>query len=441
MSDIAVTTPEPAWAAFVGLDWGSKKHAWILQPAGGGKPEQGVVENTPEAIANWAAELNQRFGGQPVAVALEQKRGSVVNTLLPYAHLVLFPVPASMSASYRKTFVPSGAKDDPSDAAWILDLLLRHRDRLRRLEPDDANTRLLLLLVEDRRRLVDDKTRLALRLQDCLQQYFPQLVKWFDVDTPVVADLLQHWPDLQQLQSCHDGTLRTFLRQHHCHADRTDQRIAAIRAAVPATNDPAALEAGAMKARHLSESIATLRKQITRVEDRLDELVAVHPDAPIFASFPGAGRATVPRLIAAFGTRRERYQSAFEVECDSGIAPVHIRSGKIDLVSMRRACQHFTRQTFHEFAGQSIPQCEWANAYHRSHCHKPEQHHAVLRALSFKWIRIMYRCWKDRKPYNEQLYMASVRRRSALLGPDVAATTSVGWKTVAGFNKLSEKFA
>jgi len=441
MSDIAVTTPEPAWAAFVGLDWGSRKHAWTLEPAGGGKREQGVVDNTPEAIAVWAADLHRRFGGQPVALALEQKRGSVVNLLLPYAHLVLFPVPASMSASYRKTFVPSGAKDDPTDAGWILDLLLRHRDRLRRLQPDEPNTRLLLMLVEDRRQLVDDKTRLSLRLQDCLKQCFPQLLQWFDVDTPLVADLLQRWPDLQHLQHCHDGTLRTFFRQHHCHGNLTDERIAAIRAALPATDDPAVLEAGSTKARHLSESMATLREQITRLERRLDELVASHPDAPIFASFPGAGRATVPRLIAAFGTCRERYQSAFEVECDSGIAPVHIRSGKIDRVSMRHACQDFTRQTFHEFAGQSIPQCDWAKAFYKAHCHKPEQHHAAVRALSFKWIRIFYRCWKDRKPYDEQLYMASLRRRSSFLGLGLASATSVEWKTVAGFSKLSEKNA
>ena len=123
MADKAVNTLEPVWAAFVALDWSSQKHAWILQPADGGKRKEGYVDNTPEAIAVWAAGLHQRFRGRPVAVALEQKRGSVVNLLLPYAHLVLFPVPASMSASYRKTFVPSGAKDDPTDAGWIPDLL------------------------------------------------------------------------------------------------------------------------------------------------------------------------------------------------------------------------------------------------------------------------------------------------------------------------------
>ncbi len=439
MPDMAAGPPEPVWAAFVALDWGSQKHAWILQPVGGGKPEPGFVDNTPEAIAVWAAELNRRFGGQPIAVALEQKRGSVVNLLLPYAYLVLFPVPASMSASYRKTFVPSGAKDDPSDAAWILDLLLRHRDRLRRLEPDDANTRLLLMLVEDRRQLVDDKTRWALRLQDCLKQYFPQLVQWFEVDTALVADLLKRWPDLQHLQRCHDGTLRTFFAQHHCGQELTGQRIDAIRAAIAATSDPAVLEACSRKARNLTESIAVLRDHITELERRRDELVASHPDNAIFASFPGAGRATVPRLIAAFGTRRERYQSAFEVECQSGIAPVHIASGKTDRVSVRRACQKFTRQTFHEFAGQTIPRCAWAKTYYLAHCHKPQQHHAAVRALAFKWIRILFRCWKDRLPYDEQLYLTSLRRRSGLLGPALTSVTSVGWKTVAGFSKLSEK--
>ena len=347
--------------------------------------------------------------------------------------------PAAQFANVPKTFVPSGAKDDPSDAAWILDLLLRHRDRLRRLQPDTINTRLLLLLVEDRRQLVDDKTRLTLRLQDCLKQYFPQLVKWFDMDSALVGDLLKQWPDLQHLQRCHDGTLRKFFRQHHYGEDRIAQRIDAIRAAVPATNDPAVLEAGSRKARHLTESLAILRDQITQLEHRRDELVATHPDTPIFASFPGAGRATVPRLIAAFGTIRERYPSAFEVECASGIAPVHVRSGKMDRVSIRRACQDFTRQTFHEFAGQTIPRCQWAKDYYQRHCHKPQQHHAAVRALAFKWIRILYRCWKDGKPYDEQLYLTARRRRSALVGPALASVTELKWNSVAGFSKLSEK--
>jgi len=121
---MAAGPPEPVWAAFVALDWGSQKHAWILQPVGGGKPEPGFVDNTPEAIAVWAAELNRRFGGQPIAVALEQKRGSVVNLLLPYAYLVLFPVPASMSASVSTGGRRIPASTDPISPTGPLHRLL-----------------------------------------------------------------------------------------------------------------------------------------------------------------------------------------------------------------------------------------------------------------------------------------------------------------------------
>jgi hypothetical protein len=92
--------------------------------------------------------------------------------LTKYPHLVLFPVHPTTAARYRETFCPSGAKDDPSDTASLLDLLLRHRERLRQLQPDTVETRLLHFLVEERRRTVDEKTRQSNRLTDCLKTLF-----------------------------------------------------------------------------------------------------------------------------------------------------------------------------------------------------------------------------------------------------------------------------
>jgi hypothetical protein len=69
-------------------------------------------------------------------------------------------------------------------------------------------------------------------------------------------------------------------------------------------------------------------------------------------------------------------------------------------------------------------------------------HHPAVRSLAYKWIRIIFRCWKDGKPYDEQIYQKSLRRRSSLLGAGLAsAATGVAWKTVAGFQKLSENNA
>src|SRR5664280_2923095 len=207
----------------------------------------------PEAVEVWATALERRFGGRPIAVCLEQKRGALVYMLAKYAHLVLFPVHPTTAARYRETFCTSGAKADPSDTASLLDLLVRHRERLRPLEPDTAQTRLLQLLVEQRREVVDQKTAQSNRLTDCLKLYFPQILRWFDdVASPLVGALLERWPSLQDLRRAHPGTLSKFFHEQNCRGEeRIHERIAAIYQAVPATQDEAVLEAGAMTARGL----------------------------------------------------------------------------------------------------------------------------------------------------------------------------------------------
>ena len=436
------TKSEPEWAAFAAIDWADQKHYWRLVPADSRQEEeQGELENTPEAVEVWAASLQQRFDGRPIAVCLEQGRGALIYMLSKYAHLVLFPVHPTTAARYRETFCTSGAKDDPNDTASLLDLLLRHRERLRQLKPDTEETRLLQFLVEERRRAVNEKTRQSNRLTDCLKLYFPQILRWFDdVGTPLVGDLLERWPSLEELRRAHPGTLRKFFNEHNCRsAERNQERIDGIYAAVSATNDAAVLEAGALTARGLVALIHTLRDIVARLDQRIEQLVATHPEGALFASLPGAGPVLMPRLIVAFGTRRERYDSAYEVQCYSGIAPVKEASGKTSWVHFRRACPMFLRQTFHEFALHSIGQSEWAKAYY-DHLRKDEKktHHAAVRSLAYKWIRIIFRCWKDGKPYDEEVYLNSLRRRGSQLGAALAPATGLGWQTVAGFQRLSK---
>jgi transposase len=443
MSNPLPPTPsEPEWAALAAIDWADQKNFWRLLPAGSRQSEAGELDNTPEAVEVWAANLQQRFGGRPIAVILEQSRGALVYMLTKYPHLVLFPVHPTTAARYRDTFAPSGAKSDPSDRDSLLDLLLRHRERLRPLQPDTAETRLLHFLVEERRQTVDERTRESLRLTDCLKLYFPQVLQWFDdVATPLVGDLLERWPTLEELQRAHPGTLRRFFQEHNCRSqEKNAERIAAIQQAVSATQDQAVREACVLITRSLAAMLATLRVPIAMFDRRIAELVADHPDAAVFRSLPGAGDALVPRLIVAFGTQRERYQSAYEMQCYSGIAPVTEASGGRQWVHVRLACPKFLRQTFHEFAASSIQQSEWARAFSQHQRNqKQKSHHAAVRSLAFKWVRIIYRCWKDGKPYDEEIYLQSLRRRGSLLGGVLELATGVGWESVGGFQKLSEK--
>lgn len=180
MSEVEAVTQEPEFAAFVGIDWADKKHVWCLRAVRSEKRESGELEHTPEAVEAWVGQLCQRFANRPIAVAVEQSRGALVFMLSKYEPLHLFPVPSTMSASMREALYPSGAKDDPRDADLLMDLLLQHRDKLRRLSPDTEATRRVQNLVEARRKLVDEKTAQINRLIGHLKIYFPQVLDWFE---------------------------------------------------------------------------------------------------------------------------------------------------------------------------------------------------------------------------------------------------------------------
>ncbi|MBI2681467.1 MAG: IS110 family transposase [Candidatus Solibacter usitatus] len=427
--------PEPQWAAFVALDWADQKHYWKLVVAGSQKQEEGELENTPEAVAAWAADLNVRFGGSPVAMCVEQSRGSLVYMLLKFPQFVLFPVHPKMSASMRKALYPSGSKSDPSDTGVLLTILLHHRDKLRRLNPDTVETRLLQRLAEQRRLMVNEKTRQSNRLTACLKLYFPQILTWFDDPaSPLVGAVLEKWPSLEQLQRAHDGTLRKFFHQHNCRSEeRIQERIDAIRQAVSATTDAAVLGAESIAARSYGALIATLRTIIAEYDEQIAKVFAAHPEVALFDGLPGAGAALAPRLLVAFGTDRQRYATAHELECYSGIAPVRSASGQSQWIHFRWACPKFLRQTFHEFAGHSIVKSKWARAYYDLQIGRNKSHHAAVRSLAFKWIRILFRCWKNGTPYDEQVYMQSLQKHNSPLKAWLPS-----WKDVAGFQKPSE---
>jgi len=426
---------EPDFAAFIGIDWADQRHAWALQTTTQGAMERGDLDHTPEAVDAWATELGRRFGGRPIAIALEQSRGALLFMLTKYAHFVLYPIHPTTLVNYRRGFRPSGAKSDPSDAGLLLDILVRHREKLRRLNPDTAETRTLQFLVEGRRKLVNDKTRYSNRLTAYLKMYFPQVLDWFgEVSSQITGDFLERWPTLQKLQKARPDTLRAFFIQHHsCRSENVQRRLEEIRRAVPATHDMAVIASSVAAVVAVVRLLRELRQAIHSYDEQIETMARQHPDFVIFDSLPGAGAALVPRLIAALGTQRDRYNSASELQCYSGIAPVLASSGKQSWVHWRWACPKFLRQTFHEWAAHSIGSSAWASAYYNQQRAKGKSRNTAVRALAFKWIRILFRCWKDRIPYQEDLYQQALVKRTARANQ----TVNLQWKTCGGFSKFS----
>ncbi len=409
--------PFDDFAAIIGIDWADRKHDLCLQSQEAETLEYSVLEHRSEAIEDWANALRRRFDNRPVAVCIESRKVPLIHALLKYDFLVLFPVNPQTLCRYRRALVPSRAKDDPSDARLLLELVLRHPDQFKPWSPQSASMRTLTQLVEHRRTLVADRVRLTNRLTAALKLYFPQVLDWFDDKaTRVFCAFLQKWPTLQKAKRARKETLRGFFRDHNSrYADVIDRRIDAIQASIPLTEDPGVILPNQLLVEALIEHLALLLDQIDHFDAKIAECFASFDDAALFRDLPGAGKQLAPRLLVAFGEDRDRFGSANALCCYAGIAPVTERSGNQSWVHWRYSCPKFLRQSFIEWASQTIRYSFWAQAFYRTQREKGKTHQMAIRALAYKWIRILWRCWQDRKPYDEAKYLMALKAQGSPL--------------------------
>src|SRR5580658_7776792 len=225
------------FAATIGLDWADQKHDLWIQPADGGQPEHRVIEQTPEALHQWVAQMRARFPNGRIAIAIETSRGPVLSALAGYDFIVLFPINPAKLCSYREAFCVSGAKDDRTDARLLEEYVRLHQAKLAPLEPDTELTRKLARLVENRRGLVDERTRLVNQLHSLVKTYYPLVEVLFeDLTLPLVAFFLLKWPDLASLKKAGPAALRKFFAGHNCRSEKTmEERLQAIQKAQPLT--------------------------------------------------------------------------------------------------------------------------------------------------------------------------------------------------------------
>lgn len=414
------------FAAFIGIDWADQKHDICLSLPGSNEREWSVIEHRPTVIEAWARELRERFEGAPVAVCIELTQGPIVSALLEHDFFVLFPVNPTTLARYRRAFTTSRAKDDPSDAEVAVDILTRHRDKLTRLRQESPPMRMLRRLVEGRRDFVQDRVRLTNRITHLLKDYFPQVLQWFrDKDTSVFADFIERWPTLQAAQRARRDTVTAFFHAHTVRKqDIIEKRLQAIRTERPLTTDTAVIEPARLMVLALLPQLRALCVAIANLDSEIARICSSLPDHKLFAALPGAGPVFSARLLAAFGERRERFPNAAALQMLTGVAPVTERSGNKHWVHWRWACPKFLRQSFVEWTAETLTRSFWARAFYDSHRAKGASHNATIRALAFKWIRILFRCWVDRTPYDESRYLLALQKRQSPILKFAAQTPS-----------------
>ncbi len=409
-SSSAADRPTAAsFALLVGIDWAQQKHdvQWLTPD---GRTGHRIVEHSAEVLESLLAELVELAGGKEVAIILERSRGALQYALLNRAGFTVYPVDPKQFAAYRQSFTSGGAKADRTDAALLVRMLAERADRLRPWRPDDEPTRRLAHLCQARRQLVDEATRLKQQLQAWLRMGWPLLLELAAVESPFVEEVLRRFEDLTELQRAHPKTLRALVKRHLAKSDeKIDELVQRIRKCPLLVRDRPILEATHVQALVAARQLIEVLKGVEDLERRIDQAMAAHPDAALFRALPGTGRALAPRLLTAFGSDRERYADAEEVTVVSGIAPVERQSGKSRVVVRRRACSRYLKQTFHEFADHARKWCPWSRAYYAWQRAKNVGHHAAVRKLASRWIRILFRLWKSRTPYDPGRYLQALQ--------------------------------
>ena len=408
---------QASYQATVGIDWADPKHSVFVHFSDGDSYGR-KIDSRPKAIQQWLLELQAKCtAAGKVAIALEQRRGPLFYQLCSHLEWIdLYPVNPQSLASFRQTFFSSRAKDDPVDSQLLEELVRTHGDRLRPYQPQPISERKLDQYCRLRRGLLDLATQTELKLISTLKQYFPLVLDLFGavgLKADIALSFLSRWPTLALLQKAQVNTIRSFFYAHNSRSQSLiEERLGQIKEAQNVTDDLALIEPFVLTTKCLVGQLRYFKKVLKNFDYEIEQLFKSHPDHFLFESFPGAGKQLGPRLLAVFGSDRARWAAPMDIQKFSGIAPVIERSGKSVWVHRRLSRPKFICQTFHEFAQHSVLHSSWAEQFYRRQRQKGKSHHSAVRALAFKWIRILYACWKANQPYDESRYLRALQSKT-----------------------------
>ena len=396
--------------AFVGVDWASEQHAVCVLGVDGRNRDAFAIAHSKDGFAKLIRRLGGLGSPRQVPVAIERPDGRLVDALLEAGHAVV-PVSPNAIKSWRESEVLSGAKDDPGDAEVIAEYLRLRAHKLTVLAPFRDDTRALRAVVRARDDLVEQRVAVNNQLEACLDAFWPGAKAVFaDVCSQIALAFLERYPTPASARSLGEKRMAAFLGQHGYSGRRpAAELLERLRAAPDGIADGPETEARRDAVLGYARVIRALNTSIKNLDRSVSARLGEHPDGEIFASLPRSGRINAAQMLAEWGDCREAYDSPDAVAALAGATPVTKKSGKHEAVHFRWACNKRFRKAITTFADNSPHASPWAaDVYQRAIARGCDHPHAV-RVLARAWIRVIWRCWRDRKPYNDTIHAAAVR--------------------------------
>ena len=398
------------YQVIIAIYWADQKHDLrILKDC---EEECKVISSDLLTLKNFFDTLILETVNGSIAIVIESCQSALMNLLISFTEFDIYVVHPTTASKFAKTFHLSGAKSDRADTKSLLELYLKHPDKVQKVDSSFSKGKLKRLNIK-RRDLVGDRTRLTNQLTALLKIYYPNALKVVGnhLYADMFLDFLYKYPSPQDVINAHQIGITKFFNKRSTKHSKTKERVQILRSSIIVVNDEDELDYYIFEIQQFCHRIRSLNKVIKAYDEKIEQAYRSNEDYEMFQSFPGADPSIGPRLMAFFVGDRDKFKSVNEVLKISEIAPVTIQSGKMNIVRRRFLCDRFTQLSFVEFANNSIRSSIWAHEfyYHKKALNIP--HFTILRALAYKWIRIMYRCWKTRNPYNEKTYLEVLAQR------------------------------
>lgn len=393
-----------SYSYFAGIDWASQSHSVCVLDAAGRVELRLEIEHSREGIERLIRQLRS-FSG--IVVAIERPSGLLVDALVE-AGLRVVPIHPNALKASRPRYRGAG-KSDPGDAYMLADLLRTDGHRFRALEPQSDEIRALRALVRTRDDLVDNRVALANQLRSLLESFWPGAAEiFYEIDTPIALAFIGRYPTPQSAAYLGEKRLASFLAQHsYCGRRPAATLLERLRAAASGCTGELEAEAKGELVRSLASILERLVAELAKLTARIEHTVASLADGQIVMSFPHSGRVCAAQILAELGSVRERFPNEAQLAAEAGVAPVTFESGKHRSVVFRFACNHRLRRALTCLADQTRHAHPWAaDVYQRARSRGCDHPHAI-RILARAWVRVLWRAWFTRTPYQPHLHRSA----------------------------------
>ncbi len=397
MQTVADVHPE----VFVGIDWASEEHEVCIVDDVGRKQASFTVVHSRVGFERLVGRLAALREPARVPVAIERPDGRLVDRLLEAGHPVV-PVSPNAIKAWREGEVVSGAKSDPADAEVIAEYLRLRQHRLTVLAPFSAETRALRAVVRSRDDLVAQRVAMHNQLEACLDAFWPGAkVVFADVTSEIALAFLERYPTPGCARALGERRMQAFMTKHgYCGRRSAAELLDRLGAAPAGVGEGPEAEARRDAVLGYVRVVRALNRSIKDLTRSVVAHLGEHPDSEIFTSLPRSGQVNAAQMLAEWGDCREAYDGPEAVAALAGAGPVTKRSGKHKTVSFRWACNTRFRSAITTFADNSRHASPWAAGIYQLAIDRGCDHPHAVRILARAWIRVIYRSWVDRTPYD-----------------------------------------